>query len=440
MPETYVTVIGAGLAGSEAAFQIARRNIPVRLYEMRPGNMTPAHTTGGFAELVCSNSLGSSLVDRAGGLLQQELRELGSLVMECADASKVPAGSALAVDRDLFSAMVTERIEGESNIEVIREQVSDIPQPPAVIATGPLTSQALSETLARAAGEEHLYFYDAMAPIVEFSSIDMDICYRASRRGTGETEKGDYINCPMNREEYETFVRELTEAETAPLHGFERENKKFFEGCVPVEELASRGSDTLAFGPLRPVGLEHPKTGERPRAVVQLRQDNTAATLYNMVGFQTNLRYGEQERVFRLIPGLEHAEFVRLGQMHRNTFLNGPTVLDRTLMLKSRKNVFCAGQISGVEGYMASTGTGLIAGINTARAASGKEAGFPPEDTMLGALMRYVSSADPDRFQPMKANFGILPKLEDPIRDKRERYRAYSKRALASIASFREKV
>ena len=440
MTKPYITVIGAGLAGSEAAFQIARRNIPVRLYEMRPGQSTPAHTTGLFAELVCSNSFGSSLIDRAGGLLQHELRTFDSLIIECADAAQVPAGSALAVDRETFASLVTEHIEKHPLITVIRDEVRDIPEPPAVIATGPLTSDLFSGSLADMAGQEYLYFFDAMAPIVDISSIDMDICYRGSRHGTGQTEKGDYINCPMNDDEYERFTDELVNAETAPLHGFEKENRKFFEGCVPVEELASRGRETLAFGPLRPVGLANPRTGKRPRAVVQLRQDNTAATLFNMVGFQTNLKYGEQERVFRLIPGLEQAEFVRYGQMHRNTYLNAPVLLDQTLMFKGREGIFCAGQLSGVEGYLASTASGLAAGINSQRYTTGKELAVFPKETMTGALFRYISHAEEKHFQPMKANFGILPSIEPRIRNKRKRYRALADRAGASLAEFADSV
>jgi methylenetetrahydrofolate--tRNA-(uracil-5-)-methyltransferase len=367
-----LVVIGGGLAGSEAAWQAAQRGLAVTLYEMRPETTTPAHVTGNLAELVCSNSLGSNLVDRAPGLLKEELRRLGSLVVDCADVTAVPAGGALAVDREAFAQEVTNRIEGHPRIELRREQATAIPKDRGtVIATGPLTSEALANELAALTGSEHLYFYDAMAPIVVADSIDTTVCFRASRYGHGEGE-GDYLNCPMTRGEYDRFVSALLEAETAPLREFEREDPQFFEACLPVEVLARRGQKALAYGPLKPVGLTDPRTGTRPYAVVQLRQDNQAATLYNLVGFQTNLRWSEQERILRLIPGLEEAEFVRLGQMHRNTFLNSPRLLRPTLQYRGRDDLFFAGQITGTEGYIGSVASGLVAGLNAARQAGGQ--------------------------------------------------------------------
>lgn len=433
-----ITVVGGGLAGSEAAWQAAERGVRVTLYEMRPHKMTPAHVSDRLAELVCSNSLGSDLPDRAAGLLKAELRILRSLVLACADGTRVPAGGALAVDRELFAAEVTRRIETHPRIRVVREEVTAIPEGPAVIATGPLTSDALAQAIGALTGQEHLYFYDALAPIVAADSIDMSVAFRASRYGRGDA---DYINCPMTEEEYDRFVEALVAAERIPLHDFEREDARFFEGCLPVEVLAARGRDALAFGPLRPVGLTDPRTGKRPYAVVQLRQDNLAGTLYNMVGFQTNLRYGEQERVFRLIPGLERAEFVRYGQMHRNTFINAPLLLEPTMRLspapalsgRCGRGLFFAGQVTGVEGYVGSVGSGWVAGVNAARFALGQEPLVLPRTTMLGALCHYVSHADPATFQPMKANFGLLPPLEPPVRNKRKRYRAYVARALADL-------
>ena len=429
---TVITVVGGGLAGSEAAWQAAERGVEVTLYEMRPLKSTPAHVSGRLAELVCSNSLGSDLPDRAAGLLKAELRHLGSLVLACADGTRVPAGGALAVDRDLFATEVTRRIEAHPRIRLLRHEVAAIPEVPAVIATGPLTSETLAESIAALTGQEHLYFYDALAPIVTADSIDMSVAFRASRYGRGGA---DYINCPMTEEQYGRFVEALVTAERFPLHEFEREREdaRFFEGCLPVEVLAARGRDALAFGPLRPVGLTDPRTGERPHAVVQLRQDNLAGTLYNLVGFQTNLRYGEQARVFRLIPGLERAEFVRHGQMHRNTFINAPLLLEPTMGFGSRPGLFFAGQITGVEGYVGSVGSGWVAGVNMARFVLGQEPLLLPRTTMLGALCHYVSHADPAKFQPMKANFGLLPPLSPPVRNKRERYRAYVARAMAEL-------
>jgi len=436
-----IVVVGGGLAGSEAAWQAAQRGLRVTLYEMRPLETTPAHVGEQLAELVCSNSLGSNLVDRAPGLLKEELRRLGSLVIACADATAVPAGGALAVDREGFSRLVTQRIENHPRIELRREQVLAIPgNGPVILATGPLTSPILAQAIGALTGTEHLYFYDAMAPIVAAESIDMSICFRASRYDRGQGE-GDYLNCPMTQEEYRRFVAELLAAEMIPLRAFEREDPRFFEACLPVEELASRGEKALAFGPLKPVGLTDPRTGRRPHAVVQLRQDNQAATLYNMVGFQTNLRWGEQERVFRLIPGLEQAEFVRYGQMHRNTFINAPRYLWPTMQFRGRDDLFFAGQITGTEGYIGSVASGLVAGLNAARLADGGPDGgaeslaFPPV-TMIGALCRYVAAADPENFQPMKANFGLLPPLEPPVRNKRQRYGAYARRALEALEAY----
>ncbi|HET89545.1 MAG TPA: methylenetetrahydrofolate--tRNA-(uracil(54)-C(5))-methyltransferase (FADH(2)-oxidizing) TrmFO, partial [Chloroflexi bacterium] len=363
-----IVVIGGGLAGSEAAWQAAERGVEVALYEMRPGKMTPAHVGDRFAELVCSNSLGSDLPDRAAGLLKNELRALGSLVLACADVTRVPAGGALAVDRELFAAEVTRRVTSHPHVRVIREEVTTVPGGPVVVATGPLTSEPLARSIAALTGEEHLYFYDALAPIVAADSIDMAVAFRASRYDHGDA---DYINCPMTEAEYGRFVEALVGAERIPLREFEQEEARFFEGCLAVEVMATRGRDTLAFGPLRPVGLTDPRTGARPYAVVQLRQDNRAGTLYNMVGFQTNLRYGEQERVFRLIPGLERAEFVRYGQMHRNTFINAPLLLDATMGFRGQPGLFFAGQITGVEGYVGSVGSGWIAGANAARFVQG---------------------------------------------------------------------
>jgi methylenetetrahydrofolate--tRNA-(uracil-5-)-methyltransferase len=426
-----ITVIGAGLAGSEAAWQAAERGVHVVLYEMRPAMMTPAHRTGYMAELVCSNSLGSNLPDRAPGLLKEELRRLRSLILACADETAVPAGGALAVGRDAFARKVTERIEAHRLISLRREHVERIPaEGGVVLATGPLTSPSLAEDIARLAGQDHLYFYDAMAPIVAQDSIDMSRVFRASRYDRGE---GDYINCPMTREEYERFVNELLQAETFPLRDFEREDQHFFEACLPVEVIARRGRDALAFGPLKPVGLVDPRTGMRPHAVVQLRQDNLAGTLYNLVGFQTNLKWPEQKRVFSLIPGLEHAEFVRYGQMHRNTFVNSPALLDSTLECRRRRGLFFGGQITGTEGYIGSTSSGYVAGLNAARLALGMPLVVFPPTTMIGALSHYVSSAEVARFQPMKPNFGLVPPLESPRKRKRERYQTYAARAIAAL-------
>jgi len=426
-----VIVIGGGLAGSEAAWQAAERGMSVTLYEMRPMAMTPAHQTDHLAELVCSNSLGSNLPNRAAGLLKQELRRLGSIILKCADETAVPAGGALAVGREAFSRLVTERIVSHPLIRVIREEAREIPvDVPTVIATGPLTSPAMAERLQELTGQEHLYFYDAMAPIVALDSIDTSKVFRASRYGRGDA---DYVNCPMTRGEYERFIDELLRAETIRLRSFEKEDEKFFEACLPVEVIARRGRDALAFGPLRPVGLVDPRTGKRSHAVVQLRQDDLAGTLYNLVGFQTNLKWSEQKRVFSLIPGLEDAEFIRYGQMHRNTFVNGPALLDATMQCRRARHIFFGGQITGTEGYIGSTASGLLAGQNVARYAVGASLIALPHTTMIGALCRYVSSARKKDFQPMKGNFGILPPLGRKIRRKSERNSAYAERALTDL-------
>jgi methylenetetrahydrofolate--tRNA-(uracil-5-)-methyltransferase len=437
---TDLFVIGGGLAGSEAAYQTAQRGLKVRLYEMRPAVQTGAHQTHHLAELVCSNSLGSNLPDRASGVLKNELRTLGSLLLECAEAASLPAGGALAVDRELFARLVTERMESHPNIQVVREEVKEIPDTPTIIASGPLTSPALSRSIAALSGEEQLFFFDAIAPVVHADSINMNVAFRASRYGTGEQEEGDYINCPFTKEEYYTFVEALLQAERIELRAFEEAIKggvkagHFFEGCLPVEIIAERGIDSLAFGPMRPVGLKDPRTGKRPYAVLQLRQDNLAGSLYNLVGFQTNLKYPEQKRVFRLIPGLENAEFMRYGQMHRNTFIASPKLLRPTLQHVRRDDLFFAGQITGVEGYMGNIATGLLAGLNAARLHHHEEPLTLPQTTMLGALCHYVTHADLKDFQPMKANFGILPPLELTSKiGKRERGKAYAERALGDL-------
>lgn len=429
-------VVGGGLAGTEAAWQAAERGIRTALYEMRPVRMTPAHQTEHLAELVCSNSLGSNLPDRAPGLLKNELRRLNSLLMRAAENAAVPAGGALAVDRVRFAQEVTGALGSHPNLRIVREEVTQVPDSPAVIASGPLTADALAVDIARLVGDEYLYFYDAISPIVTAESVDMSIAFRASRYQRGEDAEGDYLNCPMNRDEYERFVEALLGAETYTLHAFEREDPHFFEGCLPVEHMARRGKDALAYGPMRPVGLRDPRTGHRPWAVVQLRRDNLAGTLYNIVGFQTNLRFGEQERVLRMIPGLEHAEFMRMGQMHRNTFVNSPSLLDASLRFRRRADLFFAGQITGIEGYAGNIGTGLLAGINVTRVLRGAPPLVLPQTTMLGALCHYVTHAAPGDFQPMKANFGILPPLDEPPRGKRERGAAYAARALHDLDAF----
>ena len=438
-------VVGGGLAGSEAAWQAAQRGLRVLLYEMRPERPTGAHQTSNLAELVCSNSLGSNYQDRASGLLKSELRRLGSMLLECAEESALPAGGALAVDREDFAHRVTARIEAHPNLEIVRQEVLEIPSSPTIIASGPLTSQSLSTSIAGISGEDHLFFFDAIAPIISADSIDLTVAFRASRYGAGEQEDGDYINCPFNKDEYYAFVDALRGAERIELRTFEEAIRtgvragRFFEGCLPVEIIAERGRDSLAFGPMRPVGLIDPRTGHRPWAVVQLRQDNLAGSLFNMVGFQTNLRYPEQRRVFRMIPGLEHAEFLRFGQMHRNTFIASPKLLRPTLQHIHRDDLFFAGQLTGVEGYMGNIATGLLAGINAARILRGSSPLVLPKTTMIGALCHYISHADLKDFQPMKANFGILPPLEEAGRlGKRERGQAYADRALAALAGYLE--
>lgn len=434
-----VIVIGGGLAGSEAAWQLAERGHRVQLYEMRPQKTTGAHTSDKLGELVCSNSLGSKLPDRATGLLQQELRILGSKLLECADAVSLPAGGALAVDREAFAALVTQTIEQHPNINIIREEVEHIPEGPVIIATGPLTSSALAEDIGRTTGQEHLYFYDALAPIVVADSIDMNIAFQANRYGRGELADGDYINCPFTKDEYIAFVQAITQTETAELRDFELNDPRFFEGCLPIEQIAQRGEMTLAYGPMRPVGLTDPRTGRRPFAVVQLRRDNLAGSLYNIVGFQTNIRWGAQENILRMIPGLQNAEFVRMGQMHRNTFINSPTLLNATMQFRSRPTLFFAGQITGVEGYAGNIATGLVAALNLSNVLMTKDPFILPQTTMLGALCHYVSHAEPETFQPMKANLGILPDLEDPSRDKQQRKKQYVDRAIQDLRTMIQK-
>jgi methylenetetrahydrofolate--tRNA-(uracil-5-)-methyltransferase len=439
---TKLTVIGGGLAGSEAAWQAAERGLFVDLYEMRPVVATGAHVTDYLAELVCSNSLGSNLPDRASGVLKNEIRRFGSMLLECAEASAVPAGAALAVDREAFARMVTERIEAHPRITLIRKELTAIPEGLVVVASGPLTSPALTGHIAQLTGQANLSFFDAISPIVAADSIDMSIAFRASRRDQSG-EQGDYINCPLGREQYYAFVEALAGAERIELRSFEAaiatgvRAGRFFEGCLPVEVIGERGQDSLAFGPLRPVGLKDPRTGRRPYAVVQLRQDNLAGDLYNIVGFQTNLKYGEQKRVFRLIPGLQHAEFHRYGQMHRNTFIAAPAVLLSTLQFAQRPDLLFAGQITGVEGYLGNIASGLLAGINAAHLAQGAAPLTLPQTTMLGALCHYISHAELRDFQPMKANFGILPPLAEPGRGgKRGRAQLYAERARADLDAY----
>ena len=428
-----VTVLGAGLAGCEAAWQLAKRGIPVTLYEMKPQKFSPAHKSQGLAELICSNSLKASRIDSAAGLLKEEMRRLGSLLVPCAEQCAVPAGGALAVDRDQFSRLVTQAIEDEPRITLRREEVTELPAGPAIVATGPLTSEPLAEKILALCGGA-LSFFDAAAPIVTRESLDMDHCFTASRYGREEEcSEGDYVNCPMNKEEYDRFVQALVTAERAPVHSFDARDPKVYEGCMPIEVLASRGHDAIRFGPMKPVGLRDPRTGHRPWAVLQLRTENREKTLFNLVGFQTNLKFGEQKRVFGMIPGLAHAEFVRYGVMHRNTFLNSPELLDGDFSFRRRPGLYFAGQITGVEGYMESAGSGILAGINLARRLQGREPLLLPETTMLGALSRHVSQYAGKDFQPMGANFGVLPPLPEKIRDKRQRYMALSQRALCDL-------
>ncbi len=429
-----VIIVGAGLAGSEAAWQASRRGVPVILYEMRPHKLTPAHHTGGFAELVCSNSLRARALENAVGLLKEEMRRLDSLIMQAAETTRVPAGGALAVDREAFAAYITGAVSREPIVQVRREEVTGIPDhSPCIIATGPLTSDLMAQAVRELTGQEHLYFYDAVAPIVSLDSLNLEKVFWSSRYEKGD---GSYLNCPLNEEEYQHFYQELVTAERAPLKTFERETH--FEGCMPVEVLASRGRETLLFGPMKPVGLIDPRTGRRPYAVVQLRQDNRDATLFNMVGFQTNLKWGEQQRVFRMIPGLENAEFARFGVMHRNTYMNAPVLLEPTLECKKRPGLFFAGQMTGVEGYVESAAAGLIAGVNAARQAKGLDPLVFPPETAHGALMDYITTASPNSFQPMNINFGLFPPLEEKIKDKRQRNLALSRRALRVLDGWRE--
>lgn len=426
-----VNVIGAGLAGSEAAWQIASRGVKVRLYEMRPVKQTPAHHTDKFAELVCSNSLRANNLTNAVGVIKEEMRMLNSLIISSADNSSVPAGGALAVDRHDFAGRVTDSIRNHPLIEIINEEVTEIPEGITVIATGPLTSPALAEKVREVTGQDYLYFYDAAAPIVEKDSIDMDKVYLKSRYDKGEAA---YLNCPMTEEEFNRFYDALIEAEVVPLKEFEKEI--YFEGCMPVEVMAARGRKTLLFGPMKPVGLEDPKTGKRPYAVVQLRQDDAAGTLYNIVGFQTHLKWGPQKEVLKLIPGLENVEIVRYGVMHRNTFINSPYVLKPTYQLKAKQNVFFAGQMTGVEGYVESAGSGLLAGINAAKLAKGEDLIVFPAETALGSMARYITEANPKNFQPMNVNFGLFPELQPKVRDKKVRTEQLANRALTTIQNF----
>ena len=426
--EKVVKVIGAGLAGSEAAWQIAQAGVQVHLYEMRQHKKTPAHHTDQFAELVCSNSLRANNITNAVGLLNEEMRQFDSLIMMAADKHAVPAGGALAVDREGFAKEVTEQLRNHPNVTVIDEEVESIPDGLTVIATGPLTSDGLAKAIQEFTHSEGLYFYDAAAPIIEKSSIDMDKVYLKSRYDKGEAA---YLNCPMTREEFYAFRDALVTAEVAPLKEFE--NEKYFEGCMPIEVMASRGEKTMLFGPMKPVGLEDPKTNKRPYAVVQLRQDNAAASLYNIVGFQTHLKWGEQKRIIRMIPGLEQAEIVRYGVMHRNTFLKSPELLQATYQSNTREDLFFAGQMTGVEGYVESAASGMLAGMNAARLAKDKAPMTFPVETVLGSMAYYITHTDAKHFQPMNANFGIIAPLKERIRDKKERYTQLANRSLALV-------
>ncbi|PFJ18548.1 methylenetetrahydrofolate--tRNA-(uracil(54)-C(5))-methyltransferase (FADH(2)-oxidizing) TrmFO [Bacillus cereus] len=431
MTTQVVNVIGAGLAGSEAAYQIAKRGVQVKLYEMRPVRQTPAHHTDKFAELVCSNSLRANTLTNAVGVIKEEMRLMDSVIIRAADECSVPAGGALAVDRHEFAAKVTEYVKNHPNVTVVNEELTEIPEGPTVIATGPLTSPNLSAKLKELTGEDYFYFYDAAAPIVEKDSIDMNKVYLKSRYDKGEAA---YLNCPMTEEEFDRFYDALIAAETVPLKEFEKEI--FFEGCMPVEVMASRGRQTLLFGPMKPVGLEDPKTGKTPYAVVQLRQDDAAGTLYNIVGFQTHLKWGPQKEVLQLIPGLESAEIVRYGVMHRNTFINSPNLLRPTYQYKQRDDLFFAGQMTGVEGYVESAASGLLAGINAARLVQGEEPVVLPPVTAMGSMANYITATNAKNFQPMNANFGLFAPLEKKIKKKQERNEAYATRALETIRNF----
>jgi methylenetetrahydrofolate--tRNA-(uracil-5-)-methyltransferase len=429
-----VTIVGGGLAGCEAAYQLSRRGIGVDLVEMRPVRATPVHQTADLAELVCSNSLRGNDLDQAAGLLKEEMRRMDSLVVRVADEVRVPAGSALAVDRGLFARRITEEVTSLPGVTLRREEVLRIPdQPLTIVATGPLTSEPLAESLLEFVGRAHLYFYDAVSPVVEADSIDFAKAFRASRYGKGGD---DYVNCPLTEAEYRAFWTALTGAESASVHDFDKEH--FFEGCLPVEVIGSRGPETLRFGPMKPVGLRDPRSGARPFAVVQLRQDNLAASHYSVVGFQTQLKWSEQKRVFRLVPGLENAEFVRFGMIHRNTYVNAPSTLEPTFETRQRPGLFFAGQMSGVEGYIESAASGLIAGVGAARRALGREPVAFPEDTALGALGRYIARSDPENYQPTNIAFGLLPELPARIKDKARKRLAMAHRALESLERFRQ--
>ncbi len=425
-----VTVIGAGLAGCEAACQLADRGIPVRLYEMKPRKMSPAHHYPGFGELVCSNSLKAKRLESAAGMLKEEMRLFGSVILKAAEQCEVPAGGALAVERERFSDLITAAVKARPNITVVSEEVTELPEGKAIIATGPLTADGLAEQIQTLCGGT-LSFFDAAAPIVTAESVNMEVAFAASRYDRGGED--DYLNCPMNKEEYERFHAALVAAETAPLKEFDRDCFRVYEGCMPVEVMAKRGTDTIRFGPLKPIGLRDPRTGHRPWAVVQLRKENAASSLYNLVGFQTNLKFPEQKRVFSLIPGLENAEFVRYGVMHRNTFLDSPRLLNQHYQFKQRPELFFAGQITGVEGYIESAASGILAGCNMANLIEGKALLTLPPTCMMGALSRYISDETVSCFQPMGCNMGILPNLNEPIRDKRLRYLRLAERGLADL-------
>ena len=428
-----VWVIGAGLAGCEAAWTLAQQGVAVRLYEMKPQQYTPAHQYKGFAELICSNSLKAARIGSAAGMLKEEMRILGSLTMEAAQQTSVSAGGALAVDRERFSDFITERILAHPLIEVVHQRVDHLPEGTGIVASGPLTEEHLAQDIAQLCGESYLSFFDAAAPIVTFESLDKDKVFFAARYGRGED---DYINCPMDKEQYEAFYEQLVQAESVQLHSFEREQMKVYEGCMPVEVMAKRGADTLRYGPLKPVGLTDPHTGRRPWAVVQLRSENRQGSLYNLVGFQTNLKFPEQKRVFSMIPGLEQAEFVRYGVMHRNTFLDSPRLLESDLSLKKRPEIYFAGQITGVEGYVESAASGILVGHNLARRLRGEQPLQLPLDCMLGALVHYISDPSVSDFQPMGANMGILPPWQERVKDKTKRYELIANRGLDSLRAY----
>lgn len=428
-----VWVIGAGLAGCEAAWTLAQQGIAVRLYEMKPQQYTPAHQYKGFAELICSNSLKAARIGSAAGMLKEEMRILGSLTMEAAQQTSVSAGGALAVDRERFSDFITERILAHPLIEVVHQRVDHLPEGTGIVASGPLTEEHLAQDIAQLCGESYLSFFDAAAPIITFESLDKDKVFFAARYGRGED---DYINCPMDKEQYEAFYEQLVQAESVQLHSFEREQMKVYEGCMPVEVMAKRGADTLRYGPLKPVGLTDPHTGRRPWAVVQLRSENRQGSLYNLVGFQTNLKFPEQKRVFSMIPGLKQAEFVRYGVMHRNTFLDSPRLLESDLSLKKRPEIYFAGQITGVEGYVESAASGILAGHNLARRLRGEQPLQLPLDCMLGALVHYISDPSVSDFQPMGANMGILPPWQERVKDKAKRYELIANRGLDSLRAY----